>query len=130
MPAFAASTRREVALRRDETVPRSCRPHITFWNASRSFSDRSPWRLPRRSNMSCDDIFAHGPLEDFRYRDRTVRTLIILDKLAKDAWQCERGIVERMDIAHGATVVAVADVEPTRLEVMEIRGGVRFAISF
>src|SRR3989338_2248086 len=86
-----------------------------------------PARFLRRSMTRGDDIFPHVRPERLRNSNRAVRTLVVLDYLAEDAGCGKRGVVEGVNVSKYPIIAAVADAEPSRLEIMEIRRGVRLA---
>ena len=81
--------------------------------------------LPGRKSMTlkltfADGIGAHIAPQDVGDRYRAVGSLIILHDLAENARHRERGVVERMHVAYGTALVAIADIEPARLKIMEV----------
>src|SRR3989344_827907 len=90
----------------------------------------APGFLLRRSTIARDDIFAHVAPERLGNGYRTICLLVVLDDLAEDTRCRERGVVERVYVAHHSIFAAVADVQSSRLKVMKIRGRMRLAIRF
>src|SRR3989344_6387985 len=80
----------------------------------------APGFLLRRSTIFRDCIFAHVAPERLGNSYRTICLLVVLDDLAEYTRCRERCIVERVDVAHHAAVIAVANVQSSRLKVMKI----------
>src|SRR3990167_11422269 len=76
--------------------------------------------LFRKSTILPDCIFSHVRPENLRNCYRTVRLLVIFYNLANHARHRERGIVQRVHVTQRAALIAVSDIESTRLKIVEI----------
>src|SRR5579875_557014 len=90
-----------------------------------------PRGRPARSRHLFPNIFlsAHVGLEGGRDTDAAVGLLVRLEERDHDAGRGDSRVVERMHEFHLAIFVAVADVGPAGLPVMEVRTRVRLAVA-
>src|SRR3989344_416566 len=77
--------------------------------------------LTLTSCIFLDDILPQIAPEHFRHGYRTVFILIILHDLREYARERERGVVQGVNELERSIVIAIADVQAARLEIMEIR---------
>src|SRR3989344_314298 len=90
---------------------------------------------PARLSALPDDRFPNIRDEGFWNAYRPVFLLEILYDDGENAWRRKRGVIQRVNELQGPACltvrqirVPIADIETTRLEVMEIGRGVRFAV--